>query len=152
MRRKPRCCAAISRASRPASKSSSRPRPSAETMSTASSIRSTSCGADPEMGDALLDMRGVTKRFPGVVALNAVDLDVYPAEVVALIGENGAGKSTLMKILAGVYQPDAGAVRINGQLVTIASVSEAIRLGIGFIHQELNVLDNLDVAGNIFLG
>jgi ribose transport system ATP-binding protein len=104
------------------------------------------------MADAALEMRGVTKRFPGVVALNAVDLEVYRAEVLALIGENGAGKSTLMKILGGVYQPDAGQVRIAGQPVTIASVSEAIGLGIGFIHQELNVLDNLDVAGNIFLG
>jgi ribose transport system ATP-binding protein len=104
------------------------------------------------MTDAVLEMRGVTKRFPGVVALKAVDLDVYPAEVVALIGENGAGKSTLMKILGGVYQPDAGQVCIDGQAVTIASVSDALGLGIGFIHQELNVLDNLDVAGNIFMG
>jgi len=104
------------------------------------------------MTDAVLEMRGVTKRFPGVVALNAVDLDVYRAEVLALIGENGAGKSTLMKILGGVYQPDAGQVRIDGQPVVIASVSDAIGLGIGFIHQELNVLDNLDIAGNIFLG
>src|SRR5438270_163163 len=117
-----------------------------------SSTRSTSCEDVPEMADAVLEMRGVTKRFPGVVALNSVDLDVYPAEVVALIGENGAGKSTLMKILGGVYQPDAGQVRIDGQPVVIASVSEAIGLGIGFIHQELNVLDNLDVAGNIFMG
>jgi ribose transport system ATP-binding protein len=104
------------------------------------------------MQDAVLEMRGVTKRFPGVVALNQVDLDVYRAEVLALIGENGAGKSTLMKILGGVYQPDAGQVRIDGQPVVIRSVSEAIGLGIGFIHQELNVLDNLDVASNIFLG
>jgi len=104
------------------------------------------------MADAVLEMRGVTKRFPGVVALNAVDLDVYAAEVVALIGENGAGKSTLMKIIGGVYQPDAGHLRINGQPVVIHSVSDAIRLGIGFIHQELNVLDNLDVASNIFMG
>ncbi|MEN3335372.1 MAG: ribose transport system ATP-binding protein [Blastocatellia bacterium] len=104
------------------------------------------------MQDAVLEMRGVTKRFPGVVALNAVDLDVYPAEVLALIGENGAGKSTLMKILGGVYQPDVGELRIDGQPVVIASVSDALRLGIGFIHQELNVLDNLDVASNIFLG
>src|SRR4051794_3827902 len=104
------------------------------------------------MADAVMEMRGVTKRFPGVVALNAVDLEVYPAEVLALIGENGAGKSTLMKILGGVYQPDAGGLRIDGQPVVIRSVGEAISLGIGFIHQELNVLDNLDVASNIFLG
>src|SRR5512138_1009320 len=104
------------------------------------------------MTEAVLEMRGVTKRFPGVVALNAVDFDVCPAEVVALIGENGAGKSTLMKILGGVYRPNAGELRIDGQPVVIASVSEAIARGIGFIHQELNVFDNLDVAGNIFLG
>src|SRR5256714_544740 len=104
------------------------------------------------MADVVLEMRGVTKRFPGVVALNAVDLDVYPAEVLALIGETGAGKSTLMKILGGVYQPDAGQMRIDGQPVVIASVSDAIRLGIGFIHQELTVLDILDAAGNSFRG
>jgi ribose transport system ATP-binding protein len=104
------------------------------------------------MAEAVLEMRGVTKHFPGVVALNSVDLDVYAAEVVALIGENGAGKSTLMKILGGVHQPDAGEILMNGRPVVIGSVSDAIRLGIGFIHQELNVLDNLDVAGNIFLG
>ncbi|MFL6216186.1 MAG: sugar ABC transporter ATP-binding protein [Blastocatellia bacterium] len=104
------------------------------------------------MTDAVLEMRGVTKRFPGVVALNAVDFEVYPAEVVALIGENGAGKSTLMKILGGVYQPDAGQLRIDSQPVVITSVSDAQGHGIGFIHQELNVFDNLDVAGNIFLG
>src|SRR6185295_2984191 len=120
--------------------------------STPSRKRSINCEAATEMADAVLEMRGVTKRFPGVVALNEVDLDVYRAEVLALIGENGAGKSTLMKILGGVYQPDAGQVRIDGQPVVIRSVSEAIGLGIGFIHQELNVLDNLDVAGNIFLG
>jgi len=81
-----------------------------------------------------------------------VGLEVFPAEVVALIGENGAGKSTLMKILGGVYQPDAGEIRIDGKAVTVNSVSDAINFGVGFIHQELDVLDNLDVAGNIFLG
>src|SRR5262249_55539362 len=102
--------------------------------------------------EAVLEMRGVTKRFPGVVALREVDFEVHAGEVVALIGENGAGKSTLMKILGGVYQPDAGELRIDGRAVVIASVADAIKLGIGFIHQELNVLDNFDVAGNIFLG
>lgn len=97
-------------------------------------------------------MKGISKRFPGVVALDGVDLEVYPGEVVALIGENGAGKSTLMKILGGIYQPDAGTIKIDGQPVTIHTVRDAINAGIGFIHQELNVLDNLDVAGNVFLG
>jgi ribose transport system ATP-binding protein len=97
-------------------------------------------------------MSGIGKRFPGVVALDGVDLEVYPGEVVALIGENGAGKSTLMKILGGVHQPDEGQILVEGQSVVIRSVADAIRLRVGFIHQELNVLDNLDVASNVFLG
>jgi ribose transport system ATP-binding protein len=97
-------------------------------------------------------MRGISKRFPGVVALNNVSLEARPAEVVALVGENGAGKSTLMKILGGIHQPDAGEIRINGEPVTIHSVNDSMRLGIGLIHQELNVLPNLDVAANVFLG
>jgi ribose transport system ATP-binding protein len=100
----------------------------------------------------LLEMRGISKRFPGVVALDSVDLQIARAEVVALVGENGAGKSTLMNILGGVYQPDAGEIRIDGQPVKIQNVNDAIRRGIAFIHQELNVLDNLDVAANVFLG
>src|SRR5919205_1353271 len=104
------------------------------------------------MPNTILEMRGIGKRFPGVVALEGVSLEVYPGEVVALIGENGAGKSTLMKILGGVYQPDEGEILIEGRAVTVRSVADAIRLRIGFIHQELNVLDNLDVASNVFLG
>jgi ribose transport system ATP-binding protein len=99
-----------------------------------------------------LELRGITKRFTGVTALSAVNFSVLPGEIVALIGENGAGKSTLMKILGGVYQPDAGAIHVAGLAVTIRSVADASRHGIGFVHQELNVLDNLDVAANIFLG
>ena len=101
---------------------------------------------------AVLRMAGIFKRFPGVIALDSVDLEVGAGEVVALIGENGAGKSTLMKVLGGVHQPDAGIIEVSGEPVTIRSVNDADRLGIGFVHQELNVLDNLDVAGNIFLG
>src|SRR6267143_4437055 len=101
---------------------------------------------------ALLEMRGIGKRFPGVVALDNVSLEVGRGEVVALVGENGAGKSTLMKILGGVYQPDAGEIQVDGQSVKIQNVTDALRLGIAFIHQELNVLDNLDVAANVFLG
>jgi ribose transport system ATP-binding protein len=103
-------------------------------------------------GAPLLDMRGISKRFPGVVALDSVNLRVAPGEVLGLVGENGAGKSTLMKILGGVHQPDAGDIFIDGQPARIQNVSDAIRLGIAFIHQELNVLDNLDVAANVFLG
>jgi ribose transport system ATP-binding protein len=100
----------------------------------------------------LLEMSGIAKRFPGVVALDGVSLRVMRGEVVALVGENGAGKSTLMKILGGVHQPDAGEIRLDGRPVEIRHVTDAIHHGIAFIHQELNVLDNLDVAANVFLG
>ena len=100
----------------------------------------------------LLEVRGICKRFPGVIALDNVSLTIGQGEVVALCGENGAGKSTLMKILGGVYQPDAGEILIDGQSVKIAGVNDSMNHGIAFIHQELNVLGNLDVAGNVFLG
>jgi ribose transport system ATP-binding protein len=100
----------------------------------------------------LLELKGITKRFPGVLALSDVSFAVGRAEVVALIGENGAGKSTLMKTLGGVHQPDEGEIFFDGKKVTIAKVADALGLGIGFVHQELNVLDNLDVAANVFMG
>src|ERR671923_1258130 len=99
----------------------------------------------------ILEMEGVSKRFPGVVALDQVDLTVGTAEIVALIGENGAGKSTLMKVLGGVISRDTGTIKIDGKPVEISSPRAASALGIEFIHQELSVLDNLDVAANIFL-
>src|SRR5436190_7836767 len=99
----------------------------------------------------ILAMDGISKRFPGVVALDQVSLMVGTGEIVALIGENGAGKSTLMKILGGAILRDAGTIKINGEPVEIRSPREASALGIEFIHQELSVLDNLDVAANIFL-
>ena len=104
------------------------------------------------MSDPILEMQKISKRFPGVVALDRVDLQVFPGEVVALAGENGAGKSTLMKILGGVYVPEEGKIFVNGQETQIRSVSDATANGIGFVHQELNVLDNLTVAENVFLG
>src|SRR5471030_1200457 len=105
------------------------------------------------MADApLLEVRGISKRFPGVIALDGVSLQVGRGEVVAVCGENGAGKSTLMKILGGVYQPDGGQILVDGKPVKINNVTDAMKLGIAFIHQELNVLDNLDVAANVFLG
>lgn len=96
-------------------------------------------------------MQGIDKSFPGVKALDNVSVIASAGEVVALIGENGAGKSTLVNILGGVLQPDAGTIEIDGRGVQIPDVPAAIDLGIGFIHQELNVLDNLSIAANVFL-
>jgi len=99
----------------------------------------------------ILELLNIGKRFPGVVALDNVSLSVDTGEIVALIGENGAGKSTLMKILGGAINRDTGTVKIDGKEVEIKSPREASAFGIEFIHQELSVLDNLDVAANIFL-
>ena len=108
------------------------------------------------MGDAdaapLLEVGQVTKQFPGVKALQDVDLTLNRGEVLAVIGENGAGKSTLMKILAGVQPLDAGEIRIDGKIVQLVSVEAALSQGIALIHQELNLADNLNVGANIFLG
>jgi simple sugar transport system ATP-binding protein len=99
-----------------------------------------------------LEMRGVTKRFPGVLANDRVDFDVKSGEVHALLGENGAGKSTLMKILYGMYRPDEGEILLNGQPVIISSPTDAIRLGIGMIHQHFMLVETLTVAENVALG
>ena len=100
----------------------------------------------------LLEIKGITKRFPGVLALDNVSLDVYPGEVLALVGENGAGKSTLMKILSGVYRKDAGEILMDGKPIDITGPLHARQLGISIIYQELNVLNNMDIAENIFVG
>ncbi|AIE84666.1 sugar ABC transporter ATP-binding protein [Fimbriimonas ginsengisoli] len=100
----------------------------------------------------ILEVRGIVKRYPGVTALGGVSLSIHSGEVVAVIGENGAGKSTLMKVLGGIVRPDEGEILHDGKPVQIDSVNRSVELGIGFIHQELNPLDNLDVAGNVFLG
>ncbi len=100
----------------------------------------------------LLEARGISKSFPGVQALVEVNLDLGPGEILAVVGENGAGKSTLMKILGGVIRPDAGHIRLAGAEVSIGGVPDAERLGIVLIHQELNLAEELDVAGNVFLG
>jgi simple sugar transport system ATP-binding protein len=99
-----------------------------------------------------LEMRGITKRFPGVLANNRVDFDVLSGEVHALLGENGAGKSTLMKILYGLYQPDEGEIRLNGEAAAIRSPADAIRLGIGMIHQHFMLVPSLTVTENVALG
>ena len=99
-----------------------------------------------------LEMKGITKQFPGVLALDGVNLTVYPGEVLALVGENGAGKSTLMKILSGVYKKDAGSILLEGSSIEITGPLHARQLGISIIYQELNVLNNMDIAENIFVG
>lgn len=100
----------------------------------------------------VLQLRNIQKRFPGVHALRGVSLEVYAGEVLALLGENGAGKSTLMRIVGGIVQPDTGEILIDGQPVVMRDVQAAAAHGIAFIHQELSLLDNLDVAGNVLLG
>jgi ribose transport system ATP-binding protein len=100
----------------------------------------------------ILEVRGITKSFPGVRALKNVDLRIWPGEVHALMGENGAGKSTLMKILAGAYRPDSGEILLDGGPVQFRTPHEARLAGIGIIYQELTVAPNLTVSGNVFLG
>jgi ribose transport system ATP-binding protein len=104
------------------------------------------------MSDTVLSVSGITKRFPGVTALDDVNFDIRAGEVHALVGENGAGKSTLMKTLAGLYRPDAGEIIHRGGPVEIASPLDARRRGILLIHQELSLSPELSVAENIYLG
>ncbi|QGP91095.1 Ribose import ATP-binding protein RbsA [Neomoorella glycerini] len=100
----------------------------------------------------ILSLRGIVKEFPGVLANDHIDLDVYPGEVHALLGENGAGKSTLMNILYGLYGADAGHIFLEGREVIIDSPRQAIRLGIGMVHQHFMLIPALTVAENIILG
>ncbi|MFF6947524.1 sugar ABC transporter ATP-binding protein [Streptomyces iakyrus] len=100
----------------------------------------------------LLSMSGITKSFPGVRALDGVDLDVQAGEVHCLLGQNGAGKSTLIKVLAGAHQPDTGGIRWRGEEVTLRSPIAAMRLGIATIYQELDLVEHLSVAENVHLG
>ena len=99
-----------------------------------------------------LEMRGIVKRFPGVLASDHVDFDVHAGEIHALLGENGAGKSTLMKILYGLYQPDEGEIFLNGRPITIHSPTDSTGHGIGMIHQHFMLVDNMTVAENVALG
>jgi ribose transport system ATP-binding protein len=100
----------------------------------------------------LLELIDICKTYPGVVALDAVSLSVARGEVVGLVGENGAGKSTLMKVLGGVIGPDSGTIRTEGVERRALSVKDALAAGIAFVHQELNLFENLDVAANIYIG
>src|SRR6476659_1466715 len=100
----------------------------------------------------VLELRGITKEFPGVVANDRIDFDLQPGEVHALLGENGAGKSTLMNVLYGLYRPDEGEIRIGGQPVTMHSPKDAIERGIGMVHQHFMLIPVMTVAENIVLG
>src|SRR5258708_5150083 len=104
------------------------------------------------MPEPVLELIRIFKSYPGVQALCDVNLAVAPGEVVGLIGENGAGKSTLMRILGGVTAPSSGIIKLRGAQKDNLTVSEAIRCGVAFVHQELNLFDNLDVAANVFFG
>src|SRR3954462_15436218 len=100
----------------------------------------------------LLELKGVSKRFGAVQALDGVDLEVRAGEVVALVGDNGAGKSTLVKVISGIYDPDEGEFSFDGQPVHISGPQAATALGIATVYQDLALCDNLDVVSNLFLG
>ena len=102
--------------------------------------------------DALLQLKGIDKSFPGVKALSGAALNVYAGRVMALVGENGAGKSTMMKVLTGIYTRDAGSLLWLGQETTFNGPKSSQEAGIGIIHQELNLIPQLTIAENIFLG
>ena len=100
----------------------------------------------------LLALRGITKHFGGVRALNGVDFELRAGEIHALLGENGAGKSTLIKILGGIHQADQGVILVDGTAEAVNTVADADRIGIRIIHQELSIALNLSIAENIYLG
>ncbi|MSU89324.1 ATP-binding cassette domain-containing protein [Rhodobacteraceae bacterium 2CG4] len=114
------------------------------------SVRAPAAGAATAV--PILSLDGITKTFPGVKALSDVALALYPGEVTALVGENGAGKSTIVKILTGIYQPDAGAITLAGKPVQFPTAQHATDAGITAIHQETVLFDDLSVAENIFIG
>jgi ribose transport system ATP-binding protein len=102
--------------------------------------------------DPIISVRNVTKRFAGVIALSDVSVDILPGELHAIVGENGAGKSTLMKILSGVITQFEGELRLRGIPVRFSGTRDAEQAGVSIIHQELNLVEQLSAAGNIFLG
>jgi ABC-type sugar transport system ATPase subunit len=114
-------------------------------------MSSTDVGAQPDR-QPILEVRGVSKAFGHVQALDHVDFEIYPSEVVALVGDNGAGKSTLVKILSGVYTKDSGEIMIDGQHAEIHTPKDAQRYGISTVYQDLALVDVRDVASNIYLG
>jgi D-xylose transport system ATP-binding protein len=112
---------------------------------------------DPERTEAgartpLLELHGISKRFGAVQALTDVRFDVFPAEVVALVGDNGAGKSTLIKVISGIHRADSGSIRWRGREVAITTPNDSTALGIATVYQDLALCDNLDVVANLYLG
>ncbi|MFN3971787.1 MAG: ATP-binding cassette domain-containing protein [Gemmobacter sp.] len=103
-------------------------------------------------GDPILQMRGISKSFGGLRALMDVDLELYPGEVLAIVGDNGAGKSTLIKVLTGVYQADKGEITIEGKPVQVRSRRDSIDAGIAAVYQNLGLVDSLPAPENVFLG
>ncbi len=102
--------------------------------------------------DKIFEVKNITKRFPGVLALSGVSMDVYPGQVHGLLGENGAGKSTLIKCLTGIHQPDEGDILFEGKKVQLENPKQSIAMGISCIYQELNVIPELSITDNIFIG
>lgn len=102
--------------------------------------------------EPILQVNNLTKRFGGLVAVDEVSFEIYPGEVVGLLGDNGAGKSTLIKMVSGVYKPDGGEIFLNGEKLAVASPAEARTRGIETIYQDLALCENLDAPTNIFLG
>src|SRR5438093_957710 len=107
---------------------------------------------DGKISDLFIELQGITKRFPGVVANDRVGLAVHRGEIHAIVGENGAGKSTLMRVLYGLYQPDEGTIAVKGHAVTIESPRRALELGIGMVHQHFMLIPVFTVAENVILG
>lgn len=103
-------------------------------------------------GRPIVEMKGIVKDFGGLRAVDNVDLELWPGECLALVGENGAGKSTFIKVLTGIYRPDRGRIVVDGKEVTINSRREAKALGIEAVYQELALVDTLDASANVFLG
>ena len=104
------------------------------------------------MAEPMLEVRGLTKRFGGLTAVDRMDMQVFPGEVVGLLGDNGAGKSTLIKMVSGVYHPEEGQIFFQGKEVRMASPADALELGIETLYQDLALAENLDVFSNIFMG
>src|ERR1700709_468039 len=115
-------------------------------------MTSAAAAAASAPAEPFLVLSDIRKAYPGRPALQGFSMRVAPGEVIGLVGENGAGKSTLMKILGGVVAPDGGTITIDGVEEKSLSVANSMRAGIAFVHQELNLFDNLDVAANVYIG